>query len=85
MPKLVMFYRVNLQEGVTVEERPSGFYRDDPALNRTIFRDYRKAKVEFSKSVRSEIQRLRQLKKQVGPLTNRRQLKEHAFSAYQPD
>lgn len=85
MPRLVTFYRVNLQDGVTVEERPSGHYRGHPDLDRTVFKNLRRAKVAFTDMVRSEIRRLHQLQKDVGPLTNRTQLKNHSFSAYEQE
>lgn len=85
MPQLVTFYRVNLQDGVTVEEVPSGWYRDSPELNRTVFKNLRRAKVAFTTMIRDEMRRLRALQKDVGPLTNRHALKAHSFTAYEPE
>jgi hypothetical protein len=84
MPRLVTFYRVNLQDGITVEERPSGHYREDPMMGRTVFKNLRRAKPAFTEMVRAEIRRLQHLQKEVGPRTCRDDLKEHSFSAYAP-
>ncbi|MFL5900991.1 MAG: hypothetical protein ACJ75S_07305 [Solirubrobacterales bacterium] len=84
MPQMVTYYRVDLQHGVSVEEKPSGFYRDDPDLGVSVFKNLRKAKAVFTREARAEIQRLRALQKEVGPRTNRRMLTEHRFVPWEP-
>jgi hypothetical protein len=84
MPQLVTYYRVCLQHGVTVEEKPSGFYRDDPDLDVTVFKNLRRAKAVFTREARAEIRRLRSLQKDVGPRTNRRLLAAHRFVPWEP-
>lgn len=82
--QMVTFYRVDLERGITVEERPSGHYRNDPDYGRTVFKNLRRAKAVFNHSCKDEIQRLRSLRRAVGPKTNREALKGHAFSPYEP-
>ena len=78
--QMVTYYRVDLEKGITVEERPSGFYKDDPDYGKTVFKNLRRAKATFAEMSKTEIRRLRTLQRQVRPLANRGALKEHAFS-----
>lgn len=78
--QMVTYYRVDLETGITVEERASGLYRDDPDYGRTVFKNLRKAKAAFAEMSRAEMRRLRTLQRQVRPLANRSALKGHSFS-----
>lgn len=79
---LVTYYRVDLVDGITVEERPSGYYRDSPEYDRSVFKNMRRAKAVFGQASKREIQRLRALQRAVRPLSNREQLKARAFSPH---
>src|SRR5512135_598503 len=96
MTGTVTYYRVDLAVGIIVEERPSGYYRGNPEYGRTVFKNLRRAKAAFAKESYREIQklrskreaavdRLRQLRREIGPLTSRDALKARAFSPHQPE
>lgn len=44
---MTIYYRVNLQDGITTEERPVGYYSQHEDLNVTVFKNLRAAKREF--------------------------------------
>lgn len=80
----VTFYRVDLTTGITVEERPPGFYRGNADHGVCVFKNLRKAKAVFGETSKREIQRLHALQRAVRPLSNRAALKAHAYSEYDP-
>lgn len=82
MTQLVTFYRVDLERGITVEERPSGFYRGNPEYGRTVFKNLRRAKAAFAERSKGEIDRLKRLQRSVKPLQKIDELKANAFSPF---
>lgn len=85
MMPTVTFYRVDLINGITVEERPSGYYRGDPEYGWTVFKNLRRAKAVFAERSKGEIDRLRNLQREVKPLQKLDELKGHSFSRFDPE
>lgn len=71
---MTIYYRVNLQDGIKTEERPTGYYSQHEDLNVTVFKSFRAAKRKFHDITRAEIQRLQDLRAKFRGLNSREEM-----------
>lgn len=71
---MTIYYRVDLQDGVTPDEKPTGFYSQSDELNVTVFKGLLAAKRKFHQISSEEIDRLRSLRKRIRPVKLRKEL-----------
>lgn len=68
---MTIYYRVDLENGITPEERPGGFYSKSPELNVTVFKALRAAKRAFLTMTSSEIDRIKALRRKFSSVVSR--------------
>jgi hypothetical protein len=62
---MTTYYRVDLQNGITVENHPTGLLEGFGIVGKTAFRQMDSAKRAFDKMTNSELARLRILRKKI--------------------
>lgn len=68
----MIYYRMNLQDGIIAEEGKRGRYKGNVEMDVSIFRSLRKAKSAFSRDTKAEIARLHKLRKECLAVTTRK-------------
>lgn len=62
---MAQYYVVTLKDGITIQQHPSGMPEQLPEWNKTVFKSMRPAKRAFNALTKDEIDRIRQLRKNV--------------------
>jgi len=73
---MTIYYHVDLESGITPDEKPQRHYSGNEELGRTIFKGLRDAKRKFDKITLDEIARLRDMRRSIRACSTRKQLIE---------
>lgn len=82
---MTIYYKVTLEDGITTEQRPIGYYSQHEDLNATIFKSLRAAKRQFNQITQDEIKRLRELRAKVRGMNTREEMMHNEQPDGQPE